>query len=218
MQSISVILVEPQAIFLHGVEHDLEKSEDIIVVGTATNGTKGLRLIESLRPDVVVTPLQSEGGIDLESAELEQSRVMILTADETEDAVLDCVLLGAQGYLLKWNVVNFAESIRRLHNGEIVMCSRSLQAFVNTVRRRQAKPESKQRRPDETLTPRERQVLEMVGVGGSYAEIADALNIAVPTVKTHMRNTYSKLQVKRSAAAVQRALEMGLIDRRRNGD
>lgn len=218
MKAISVVLIEPQTIFLKGVVKDLEAASDINVIQTTHSGLAGIELVRHMSPDVAVTALQVE-DLDEVPTELKEmfgsTKTLVLTADNREELIFECMMLGAQGCLFKWGVIDLAESIRRAHAGEFVLCPQSLRGFILAVRGQQTKQVESVQHPN-LLTPREREILELIGIGRDQPQIADDLALSRHTVKAHLRNTYAKLGVNRSAAAVQEALRRGLIDRRRN--
>jgi NarL family two-component system response regulator LiaR len=207
---IRVLIVDDHAVVREGLRTFLELQDGIEVAGEAVDGEDAIREAERLRPDVVLMDLVMPNLDGVEAMrELRQrvpgARVIVLTSFLEDERLLPAVRAGAAGYLLK-NVQpqELARAIRTAAAGEALLdpavAARLVEALEEDGRDARA----------EQLTPREREVLALIGRGFANKRIALELGIAEKTVKTHVGNVLSKLGVSDRTQAALYAARIGL--------
>ena len=208
---IKVLLVDDHEMVRLGVSSYLSIQEDIEVVGEAEDGQIGYEKAMELRPDVILMDLVMEvmDGIDSTKAilnEWPQAKVLIVTSFLDDEKVYPAIKAGAAGYLLKTSSAHeIAEAIRATYRGERVMEPEVSNKLADQVA-------SRQFQLHEDLTNREKEVLELIAQGKSNQEIADELFITLKTVKTHVSNILSKLEVEDRTQATIYAFKHHLVE------
>ena len=201
-----VVLADDHPIWRSGVRADL--GENFHVVGEAGDADEAIAVIRRTKPDLVVCDLHmpNGGGIKVANACGEQTRIIMLTVSEAERDLLDAVAAGAVGYLVKATPPDeLRNALWRAAKGEPVF-SPSLAALVLGEFRRLTRTTNDL----QPLSPREREVLQLVARGHSYREIGDELFISAKTVENHVRNILQKLQLNRRQELVRYAVDHGL--------
>ena len=209
---IRVLLVDDHAVVREGLRAFLELQEGIEVVGEAADGAEGLAEAERLRPDVVLMDLVMP-GLDGVAAmrelrgRLPAARAIVLTSFLDEDRLLPALRAGAAGYLLK-NAppAEVARAVRAAHAGEAVLDPVVAARLVETLARDDE--------PLDRLTPREREVLVLLGRGFPNKQIARELHLSEKTVKTHVGHVLAKLGVADRTQAAVAAVRAGLVEPR----
>ena len=194
-EPIRVMLVDDHAVVREGLRTYLELHEDLQVVGEATDGAEAVRTALELCPDVILMDLVMP-GLDGVGAmrelrrQLPGSRVIVLTSFTDEAKLLPAIQAGAAGYLLK-NVqpAELHRAIRAAHAGEALLDPSVAARLVEAIAQPAGAP------APERLTPREREVLALIGRGLSNKRIARELGVAEKTVKTHVGHVLAKLGV-----------------------
>jgi DNA-binding NarL/FixJ family response regulator len=191
--TVRLLLIDDHPLVRAGLHAVLDAEIDFEVVGEADSGTGAISLARKLRPDVVVTDLflPDLDGLTVTQrirAELPETQVVILTgADEEDASVVGAVQSGAIGYVLKRaDVAELMQTIRSAARGEVHFSARAAGRLVQEMR---------SRREQVALTERERQVLRGVAIGQTNKEIARSLDVALTTVKSHVRSVLDKLGV-----------------------
>lgn len=214
---IKILLVDDQSLFREGLRTLLTVQTDFEVVGEASNGEEALRLCSTLQPAVVLMDLRMPvmDGVTTTRRLKEthpECHVIVLTTFDDDEYVFEGLRAGAVGYLLKdVSVAKLNEAIRSAARGEYFLMP-AIQAKVMTEFARISR--SAPRGADgleSPLSTRELEVLLLVAKGSSNKEIANTLIIAEGTVKNHLTNILSKLQVRDRMQAVIRAKELGII-------
>lgn len=205
---IRVLLVDDHRLVREGIRNILSGTEDIEVVGEASNGQEALAKTLELNPDLVLMDIQMPvcGGIEavqLIKKELLDTRVAMLTVVDTDYSLFEALKAGADGYLLKnMSSIEFTEAIRALMRGELMvspsLASKILKGFVNIVRVKTPERENLLH----GLSEREQEVLELISKGLTYAQVAKNLYIAENTVKNHVHNAIRKLHVQNRIQAI----------------
>jgi two-component system, NarL family, response regulator LiaR len=205
-EPIGVLIVDDHAVVREGLRSFLELQEGIAVVGEAGDGGEAVALAEQLRPDVVLMDLvmPTVDGVEAMRRLRERvpaARVIVLTSFLDDDRLLPAIRAGAAGYLLKnAQPQELARAIRTANDGEALIDPAVAARLVETLASGQQDD-----RYDE-LTPREREVLELIGKGFSNKRIAQELGAAEKTVKNHVSHVLAKLGV---ADRTQAALYVG---------
>jgi DNA-binding NarL/FixJ family response regulator len=207
-----VLLVDDNDLFRQGLRTLLEE-ELVDVVGEARTGAEALGEIGSLAPDVVVMDLNMPGMSGVEAirqmaATTPLARVLVLTASHEDADVVDAVMAGACGYLLKDSSIDeLLAGIRAAANGESLISPAIAAKVLQLMRTGGAQPEEATL---SMLTDREMQVLKLIAGGQDNAQIAGELHISPKTVKNHISNILMKLQIENRIQAAVLAVRSGL--------
>jgi NarL family two-component system response regulator LiaR len=207
---IRVVLVDDHAIVRRGLHSFLKAFHDIEVVGEAASGEEAMQHIEDWMPDVLVTDMLMPGGMDgMEvirkvHALLPQTRIVVLTSYADDARVVGALRAGAIGYVRKEADPDILlSSIRAAARGQSLL-DPSIASVVMQELMRVGKQTTE-------LTEREQKVLRQLALGRTNHEIAEALTVSDETVKTHVGNILTKLQLAHRTQAVIYALKKGLI-------
>jgi DNA-binding NarL/FixJ family response regulator len=219
---VRVLLVDDQLLVRSGFSLILSVEDDIEVIGQASDGEEAVRLTRELRPDVVLMDVQMPVMDGIEATRRivadDLARVVILTTFDRDDYVFAGLAAGASGFLLKnADADHLIEAVRAVSGGHALLAPevtrRVIEQMTNgSVADAQDAPRRDDRDPRlDDLTPRELEVLGLVGRGLSNAEIAGRLFVGEATVKTHLSNVFAKLHLRDRVQAVVLAYEAGLI-------
>lgn len=206
--AITVALVEDNATLRASLALILDGSPGFRCVGSFANGALAVPGLLTARPHVVLMDimLPDTTGVDLVrelKPQLPSTQFIMLTVVRDHERLLAALQAGATGYLLKHTPpAEVLEAIREVHAGGSPMSPAIARLVVTSFRER---PAAREPLPD--LTPREREVLELLAKGFLYKEIAAKLGITFATVHTHLRTVYEKLQVRSRTQAVTRYLQ-----------
>lgn len=206
-----VLIVDDHALFREGLAELVMSAPDFTVVGQAADGAEALTKVPELTPDIVLMDLSMPGLKGMEATRFLAStqpgcKVIVLTMRSEQSEVLDAILAGARGYLLKtMRSVSLLECMRRVRDGEMAIASDLTGHLADGFRRLSSQHTGDSTPPSSpsTLTWREQEVLALVCRQKTDKEIARELSISVYTVKAHMRSILAKLSVtsRREAAA-----------------
>ncbi|AXK88331.1 response regulator transcription factor [Nocardia farcinica] len=214
----TVLIADDQAMVRQGFGALLAAQPDISVVGDAPDGKVAVAEAKRLRPDVVLMDVRMPemNGLDAARAILAAGfdppvRVLMLTTFDIDDYVYEALSIGASGFLLKdAPAEELVRAVRVVAEGQALLAPTVTRRLIAEVTSRRAA--SRKPAPElAALTPREREVLELVARGMSNTEIAEALFVAEQTVKTHVSKVFSKLNLRDRAQAVVLAYESGLV-------
>jgi DNA-binding NarL/FixJ family response regulator len=213
-----VLIADDQTLVRDGFRMILDAQDDIEVVGEAADGLEAVAQSRELRPDIVLMDIRMPGRDGLEATrellrESPETHVLILTTFDLNEYVYEAMKAGASGFLLK-DVPRsqLIEGIRTVADGEALLAPVITRRLIEEFVRRP--PASIRPAPPllETLTAREREVLDLVARGRSNSEIAIALYVSEATVKTHVAHALGKLGLRDRIHAVVFAYESGLIE------
>lgn len=209
---IKVLLIDDHEMVRIGVSAYLSSLADIEVAGEAGTGEEGVALALSLRPDIILMDLvmPEVDGIEATKriiAKWPEAKIIIVTSFIDDEKVYPALEAGAISYMLKTSKASeIANSIRDTYKGQTVLEPEVTDKLMAKLR----KP--KTQALHEELTSREREILLLMAKGKSNQEIADELFIAIKTVKTHVSNILSKLQVQDRTQAVIYAFQHHLVE------
>ena len=220
-----IVLVDDEDLIRFGLMGILSREEDMEVVGEASTGSEALRLCRNLRPELVLMDVEMPEMDGLSATrqlkeELPTISVLILTAHDNPDYMLEAVQAGAAGFLLKESALqHVASAVRTLMNGEplldqelAVRLLRRLSPQVEEAGSREAQVDEELRaKMLEALTDRELEILDLLSSGMSNQQIAQQLFLSLSTVKTHVHRIISKLEVSDRTQAAVRAIRLGLV-------
>ncbi len=213
--SVSVCVVENEALVRQGLTRLLELDPGVVVVGEARDGHEALRVIAERSPDVVLLDVRMPGmdGIEVLTALRRHAPApacLVLTTFDDPEVLLRAIRAGARGYLLK--DVSFevlSSAIRCVAAGGTFVAPAITDQILRGSDGIAVHPDIDD--AHEPLTGRELEVLRLLGGGYSNAEIAGALGVAERTVKNHVSHLLSKLYVRDRTRAVLKALRLGLL-------
>lgn len=213
MEAITVLLAEDHAVVRQATAEVIDHQPDMQVVGQVGTGTEAVSLARQLRPDVVVMDIAMPHLSGLEATqqiaqECQECRVLVLTAREEEQYIIELLQAGATGYLPKTvDLGELLEAIRAVARGESVLPPAVASVVVRYL--------AGEKGLDEVLPPltdRELQVLALVAGGLTNRQVAQRLRISVRTVEAHLTHIYDKLGVCSRTEAVVRAMQQGWIE------
>lgn len=213
--SIKVLLADDHRIMREGLRSLIEKEPGMEVVGEVVNGRDAVRQAKKLAPDVVVmdVALPELNGIDATrqiAAEAPGVRVVALSMHITRQFVEEMLSAGAAAYLTKdCAFEELARAITSVVQGQIYLSPNAAAIVVENYRNNHAAPAHP--RAFSVLTPREREVLQLIAEGKNSKEIAARLHLSVKTVETHRRNIMRKLKINSVAGLTKYAIREGLI-------
>ncbi|GAB2505381.1 response regulator transcription factor [Promicromonospora xylanilytica] len=207
---VRVLVADDEPLVRSGLRLILDAEPDLQVVGEAGDGAEAVELARTLRPDVVCMDVRMPGVDGLRATELvlrlpDPPRVLVVTTFEHDGYVLDALLVGASGFLLKRaGADEMVQAVRTVAVGQSLLYPEALRDLVRS------RPRAVAGAP--VLTPREREVLGLVAQGMTNAEIATALVVGVETVRTHVASVLAKLGARDRTQAVVLGYRAGLVD------
>jgi len=215
MPPITIVLADDHTLVREGIRSLLEGQSDIAVVGEASDGREAVALARALRPDIVIMDIAMPGLGGIEATrqirrELPSVRVVILSMYDNEEYITQVFQAGATGYVLKRAAAtDLVTCLRVVHQGDVFLhptiASRVIKDYLHRLNSTDAD------HPEEQLTPREREVLQLMAEGRQNAEIAKVLNVSVKTVETHKAHILEKLQTHDREKLLAYAMRLGLI-------
>lgn len=203
-----VLVVDDHELFREGVVATLDSEPGFKVVGQAGSGDEALRAASELRPDLILLDLYMPGRSGLSAlpmlrGELPETRIVVLTVSEDPGAVAQAFRDGASGYLVKGiGAAAFLEALRAVMAGESYVSPAVAGHILREMHRQQS-----ERSELDSLTAREREVLQLLARGCPNREIAEALVISEKTVKRHVTSILSKLHARNRTEAALRAVD-----------
>jgi two-component system, NarL family, nitrate/nitrite response regulator NarL len=209
LQKIRVAVIDDHPLFREGVIQTFCKSEGFELVAMGASCDDAVQIAKGANVDVMLLDIQLPGGGGIEAAQLinalpSHTKIIMLTASESEDHVSAALEAGACGYILKGiSGRDLALTVRAVQNGDIYVTPTLAARMLKSIHRRPAvtKPEPAMF----ILTPREEDILECVAVGQTNKEIANKLNISEKTVKHYMTTIMHKLHVRNRVEAAVKA-------------
>jgi two-component system, NarL family, response regulator LiaR len=212
---VRVLLVDDHDLFRTGLRNLLEQ-QGVDIIGEAASGAEALQLVREGAPDVVIMDLNMPvmGGVEATrhmSRDAPLTRVIVLTISEEEQDVMDAILAGACGYLLKdASIQDLMQGIQAASVGESLISPHIAGKVLQHVRATTASPEAAATIRAE-LSDREIQVLKLIANGKDNALIARELHISPKTVKNHISNILMKLQIENRIQAAVYAVRSGIV-------
>ncbi len=203
---VSVVVADDHEIWRAGLRNDL--GENFHIVGEAGDAREAVEVIRRLKPDLVLCDLHMPegGGLKVATECADATVVVILTVSEAERDLLDAVAAGAAGYLVKSiGSGELRQALWKAVDGEPVFSPQLAALVLGEFRRLRS-----DHQPAEALSIREREVLQHVARGHTYAEIGEELFISPKTVENHVRNILNKLRLNRKHELIRYAVEHGI--------
>jgi DNA-binding NarL/FixJ family response regulator len=212
---IRVLVSDDHAIIREGLRVMLGNQPDMEVVGIASNGYEAIRLVDQKEPDVVVMDISMPelNGIEAISQMLPRHpnlKVIVLSIHETKPYVYRALKTGAKGYLIKETAgLEVVDAVREVYKGERYLSQRISDLVTDIAFR--SLDGSKEVSPLEQLSPREREILQLVAEGKTSQEIGARLSISSKSVDTYRSRLMRKIGVKDVAGLVRFAIQQGVI-------
>jgi DNA-binding NarL/FixJ family response regulator len=212
--SLSVILADDHSLVRAGIRSLLEQLPNLTIVAEAGDGREALALVQARTPDVIVMDITMPGlnGLDATARIVQEhprTKVLILSMHTGEEYVRHALRAGASGYLLKdAATTELALAIEALRHNRSYLSSAISKDVIDRHRRQSQDPKS---RPVKPLTPRMREILQLIAEGDSTKEIAHRLSLSVKTIETHRMHLMARLNIHDVAGLVRYALRNGLI-------
>lgn len=210
--SIRILIADDHPVFRFGMRALLEAQSDMVVVGEAESGEDAIELAKELQPNVVLMDINMPGinGIDATrqiTKEIPDIAILIITMFD-DDTVFSAMQAGTRGYLLKGaKGEETLRAIRAVANGEVIFSPGVAEQMMSYFARgMKALPDA----PFPELTPRENEILGFIAQGLTNGAIAEKLVLSPKTIRNHVSNIFSKLQVATRSEAIIKAREAGL--------
>lgn len=211
--SIRILLVDDHQIFREGLRALLGAQKDFAIVGEAHDGREAVRLAKELKPDVVVMDVSmprlsgTEATRQIVSA-CPQTKVLCLSMFADHRFVTAALEAGATGYILKdCAFEEFVQAIQSVHARETYLCTRVTQGALNHYKSPQKQSELA---APNRLSPREREIVQLIAEGFSTREIADQLHVSIKTINTHREHIMEKLHLNNLADLIKYAIREGI--------
>src|SRR5499427_2591304 len=211
--SIKCLVVDDHTLFREGIRRLLEGEPDFVVVGEAGDALEAIAKVREHRPDVVLMDIGMPGMSSFEAARLiernhPETRLIFLTMYEDEEYLLQCLDVGASGYILKdAPAPRLIGAVRDVSAGRKYLSPQVLGKLVDDFRSRSTTGMAR----GSTLTPREREVIKMLAEGNSVRQIAGILGLSVKTVEAHKFNLMRKLNIHNKAQLVTYAIQKKIV-------
>ncbi|PSR34891.1 MAG: DNA-binding response regulator [Sulfobacillus benefaciens] len=205
---IRIMIADDQPIVRRGLHTVLEAEKDFQIVGEASNAPEAVQLAASLRPDVVLMDIRMPPADSInavrEIREQGWGKVIMLTTFDTEENVVRALKAGASGFLLKdVEISELANAIRQVMNGQFAIQPELVATYL---------PALMGASHEDILTAREREILQLVAVGRTNAQIGDVLFVSESTIKNHLTNIFAKLKVHNRTEAIDKARQLHLLE------
>ena len=211
--SLRVLIADDHKLFRQGLAGLMNTREELVrVVGEAETGAEAVKLVERLRPDIVLMDIYMPEGDGLDAARairdnFPETKIVILTSSEEDKHLSEAMGIGVSGYLLKnLDREELFELLGGIERGEAAMTRNMAARLLKTAARKRTISSD-----GVELTEREIDVLRQVAQGSSNAKVAEALDITVSTVKTHLNHIYSKLEIVNRSQATKYAIKAGIV-------
>ena len=211
--SVTLLLADDHPIVLQGLRHLLESEPEFRIVGEAGDGVEALQLVERLKPDILVVDMMMPGVNGLEVLRQIKkisptTRSIVLSMQSADAYVVEALKNGAAGYVLKeTGPGELVLAVREVIQGNQFLSAKLSERFQSSVKSIEGTPLDAY----ETLTAREREILQMTVEGHTSAEIGEKLMISPRTVEVHRSNLSIKLGIKNQADLIRFAIKHGIL-------
>lgn len=211
---IRVLLAEDHAMVRAGLRALLERSDTIKIIGEASNGHEAVEMVTRLEPDLLIMDIMMPRLNGIQSAEQIRAlkvpvNILILSMYSDEGLIRQALKNGVKGYVLKSSVSNeLLEAIQTISNGGIYLSSEISNLLAENI---QSPYLAGKTNPLEVLSPREKEILQLITEEHTSAEIAKLLFISEKTVEKHRTNIMEKLNIHNLAGLVKFAIKHGLV-------
>jgi len=217
MSTLKLLLADDHEIVRRGLKSILETQRDCEIVGEAADGRQAVALVKELNPDIVILDISMPALNGLEATRQilkirPQTKILILTVHESDPLIRDVLDAGARGYILKTDagrdLITAVESLRR---NKTFFTSRVSQMILDGFLKGDSRPTSSDG-GGIRLTPRQREIVQLLAEGKSSKEVAVALDLSVKTAETHRANIMRKLDCHSVSEVVRYAIRNKIIE------
>ena len=215
MEKVRILLADDHTILRAGIRALLEDEPDMVVIGEAEDGRTAVKLVCQLKPDVVLMDIAMPLLNGLEATrqiknDCPQVKVLILSMHDNEEYIRQALVNGAMGYILKDAAAHeLLDAIHAVYKGEAVRSPAITRLVIENYLRW---GDLQKDNSSNGLSPREREVLQLIAEGYSNREISEILCISIKTVQTHRMNLMSKLDLHDRADLIKYAIQRKIID------
>jgi DNA-binding NarL/FixJ family response regulator len=212
MSPIRIFIVDDHPVTREGLTAALEVTEEVVVVGEAGSGEEAVEKVRDAHPDVVFMDVRMPGMNGIEATKAirtvsPDTRVILLTVDESRASISEAIQAGVSGYLLKdTSAEELVNAARLAVEGKAVIHPQLTRAFIEEVQLAEKQPAGA------ALSKREKEILQKVAYGATTKEVARELGISPHTVKTHLERIFEKLGANDRAQAVAIAIRSGIVE------
>ncbi len=209
---IKLAIFEDNARLRQSLELLLEEGSGFCITGSFPNCDRALDNIEESYPDLVIMDIDMPGvngieGVKIIKNQYPEIKIIMYTVFDDDNRIFECICAGANGYLLKnTSPIKLIQSLHELMEGGTPMSPFVAKKVFEFFRKKEAPVHQ-----DYKITPREKEILELLVKGNSYKMIADKSQISIDTVKKHLTNIYNKLHVHCGTEAVVKALQQRIV-------
>ena len=214
MSKIRILLADDHTILRDGIRALFDDEPDMVCVGEADDGRAAVKMSLELQPDVVVMDIAMPLLNGLEATrqikrQLPETKILILSMHDNEEYIRQVLAAGAMGYILKDAAAReLLSAIRTVHRGEAVLSSAVTRLVIEDyLRWGDIQPEN----AADTLTPREREVLQLIAEGYTNKQIAEILCLSIKTVQSHRANLMQKLDLHDRGDLIKYAIQKKII-------
>ncbi len=215
----TLCLADDHALLRNGLSRIIEDYPDYKIVGETGDGLQVTTLIRTLVPDMILLDISMPNLRGIEAIRKirkfnKKTKILILTMHKNDEYVYECLISGAQGYVLKEDAdAELITAIKSIKNNKIYVSSSFSGDFLKKlIQRANDKQGKRQKSVFEELSPREREVLKLIAEGNPNKKIARKLGISVRTVEHHRLSIMKKLNVSNAAQLIRYAIKVGLTE------
>ncbi len=218
MSDVKVLIADDHTLFRQGLRNMLELEKDIAVVGEVTSGSEAVVQAKQLRPDIILMDICMPNLDGIEATKrIRQNHphigIIMVTVHEDDINLFESVKAGANGYFLKASSIDgLLENIKAVARGESILHPTFVRKILDEYARLAKGREKYTQSRSGELTPREKEIIELMASGYGNKQIARKLFISEKTVKNHVSNIYRKLSCNDRAQAVLQAVKVGIIE------
>lgn len=208
---IRVVIVDDHVILLHGIKELIDSEAGYEVVGEASEGREGVKLIERLKPEIAVLDITMPGLNGLDAARVvskasPRTKTIVLTMHTENPYVMEALDAGVHGYVIKSQTAgDLLTAIKEVARDRVYLSPGISQLVLNAYR-------CKDETQEDVLTLREREVLQLIAEGKKTKQVATELGISVKTAESHRTRIMSKLDIHETAGLVRYAIRRGMIN------
>jgi DNA-binding NarL/FixJ family response regulator len=214
LKKIKIIIADDHHLVREGLRSILEHDPDFQIIGEASNGREVVALTKKICPDIILMDVSMPQLNGLEATrqiqrDCPEIKILALSVSEDEEIIRQMLAAGAMGYLTKYaNSKELSKAIHTVYNGEMALSPAITRLVVEDYLRW---ADIEQNKPDK-LTPREREVLQLIAEGHRNREIADILKISIKTVQAHRSNLMQKLDLHSQGELIKYAIQKKIIN------
>jgi len=211
---IKILLVDDHPIVLSGLRSTLSTCLNFEIVGEALDGIEAIQEVKSLNPDIVLMDIVMPGMNGIQTTKILRRespgvKILALSMHDEKEYVVEIIRAGARGYILKDSTpTELIQAIEAVNRGEAYFSPNVSKVLLNELN---IDSQSYRKKPADKLSPRETEVLRLIGEGFSNKEIADKLFLGLRTIETHRERIMKKLDIHNTAGLTRYAISKGIV-------